>query len=267
MNIINKSGLKNRDGIPYFEAQEITHLGWIKHGFLTRKGGVSSPPYDSLNVNYFPFTNNDDQPANVLKNKNRIAKAFDFDLNRLILIRQIHKDGILILREPPNAIPPFLEYDAIITNLPNTFLGIRTADCIPILLIDKGKGIIAAIHAGREGTALHISQKVLKRMRSEFECLSKDFLILMGPSIGSCCYEIDGKVFRPEWEPFSTFLGNGKWLIDLTRINIDQMQKEGLEEDQIFKIDLCTHCHRDLFFSYRRDGKTGMQISFIGMKG
>jgi hypothetical protein len=102
-------------------------------------------------------------------------------------------------------------------------------------------------------------------MEGEFDCSSKDLLIAIGPSIGSCCYEIDERVFRSEWKPFSTPRGSGKWVVDLAQINIAQMKREGIKEEQIFWINLCTHCHNDLFFSYRKEGRTGRQLSFIGI--
>jgi copper oxidase (laccase) domain-containing protein len=101
-------------------------------------------------------------------------------------------------------------------------------------------------------------------MGREFGCSSKDFLIAIGPSIGPCCYEVDEKVFQQEWKPFSTSRGSGKWMVDLARINIAQMIKEEIEVKQIYWVNLCTRCHSDLFFSYRGEGQTGRQLSFIG---
>ena len=181
------------------------------------------------------------------------------------LLHQIHQDQILLLKEPFNTLPSSLEYDAVITNVSNLFLGILTADCVPLFVVDKEKKVIAAIHAGRQGTALHITTKVLKKMAEEFGCSPKDLLITVGPSIGFCCYEIDEKVFQPEWEPFSFLIGEGKMMVDLARINIAQIENEGIKEEQIFWIDLCTSCHQDLFFSNRKEGKTGRQLSFIGI--
>ncbi len=263
MHILNRSFLKTKNAIPYFEIHEMTKIGWVRHAFLTRKGGVSLPPYDSLNIS----NDNGDREEDVIQNKNRIAGTFYFDPKRLVLLNQIHQDRILLLREPLSTLPPLLEYDALITNSTNTFLGILTADCLPIFIVDQKKRVIAVIHAGRQGTALHITKKVLKKMKNEFGCSSssEDLLIALGPSIGPCCYEIDKKVFRSEWEPFATFLGNGKWKVDLARMNIDLMKKEGIQEEQIFRIDLCTSCHHDLFFSYRKEGQTGRQLSFIGI--
>jgi copper oxidase (laccase) domain-containing protein len=102
-------------------------------------------------------------------------------------------------------------------------------------------------------------------MMEEFGCLGKDLLIAMGPSIGPFCYEIDEKVFQQEWKSFSILEGTGKWMVDLAQINIGQMKGERIEEEQISWVNLCTHCHSDLFFSYRKEGKTGRQLSFIGI--
>ncbi len=262
MNILNRSSnLKTKDGIPYFEIPEMAELGWVRHAFLTRRGGVSIPPYDSLNMS----DRNGDRKDFISENKTRIATAFHFDSGRLILLDQMQQDQILLLREPAVTPPPSLEYDAMITNSPNIFLGILTADCLPIFAIDQKRKVIAAIHAGRWGTSLQITAKVLKKMKGDFDCSARDFLISLGPSIGPCCYEIDEEVFHPDWKPFSTAKGSGKWMVDLARINIAQMRDEGVKEEQISWINLCTRCHSDLLFSYRGEGRTGRQLSFIGI--
>jgi YfiH family protein len=177
----------------------------------------------------------------------------------------MQQDQILILKEPVITLPSPLEYDALITNSPNIYLAILTADCLPIFVVDQKRKVIAAIHAGRQGTALHITGKVLQKMRQDFGSSSRDLLITLGPSIGVCCYEIDEKAFHPEWKPFSTSRERGKWMVDLARINIAQMKEEGIEEEQISWINLCTRCGSDLFFSYRKEGQTGRQLSFIGI--
>jgi len=261
MNILNHSALKTKNNLPYFENPEIAKLKWVQHAFLTRQGGVSFPPYNSLNLS----DKNGDPKEFVSKNENIIVKAFGFETSRLILLDQMHRDQILLLGKPITTLPSILEYDALITNSPNAFLGILTADCLPIFVVDSKKKVVAAVHAGRQGTTLHITAKVLRKMEEEFGCSSKDLVITLGPSIGPCCYEIDAKVFHPEWEPYSTLRGVGKWMVDLAKINIAQMEREGIKEEQISSINLCTHCHSDLFFSYRKEGRTGRQLSFIGI--
>jgi len=261
VKILNRSSLKTKNNLPYFESPEIAKLEWVQHAFLTRQGGKSLPPYDSLNLS----DKNGDPKELVTKNENIIGKAFGFDPGRLVLLDQMHQDQILLLDKPIATLPSILEYDALITNSANAFLGILTADCLPIFVVDQKKKVIAAIHAGRQGTTLHITAKVLKKMKEEFGCSLKDFAITLGPSIGPCCYEIDQEVFHPEWEPYSTLRGVRKWMVDLARVNIAQMKREGIEGEQISWIDLCTHCCSDLFFSYRKEGRTGRQLSFIGI--
>jgi YfiH family protein len=261
MNIFERSAIKRKNKLSYFEIPEWVELGWIQHAFLTRHGGVSLSPYDSLNLS----DRNGDVKENVSKNKDLVSSIFDFDLKRMILLDQMQHDAILLLKKPIMTLSSPLEYDAMITNSPNTFLGILTADCLPIFVADQRKRVIAAIHAGRVGTGLHITEKVLKKMKEEFGCSSRDSFINIGPSIGSCCYEIDENGFRPEWEPFSISKGEAKWMLDLAQINIAQMKKEGIREEQISWVNLCTHCHTDLFFSYRKEGCTGRQLSFIGI--
>jgi YfiH family protein len=261
MNCLNRSSLKLRNNLPYFETPALAKLGWVRHAFLTRQGGVSPPPYDSLNMS----DKNDDRDEFVSRNENLIAITFGFDSSRLVLLDQMHQDQILLLKEPFVTPSSPLEYDALITNFPDTFLSILTADCLPIFVVDQKRKVIAAIHAGRQGTALHITTKVFEKMEEEFGCSSRNLLIGMGPSIGPCCYEIDEKVFHPEWEPYSIPRGAGKWTVDLARVNILQMKRQGIQEEQISWTNLCTHCHSDLFFSYRKEGRTGRQLSFIGI--
>jgi len=262
MNILNRTHLKTQNGIPYFENPELKKIRWITHAFLTRQGGLSLPPYDSLNVSL----SNGDEQKRVSSNRERIAETFGFDPNQLILLKQMQLDGILIIKDPVQIKPNPLLYDAMITDIPNQYLGILTADCIPILVVDRKRKVISAIHAGRQGSGLGITKKAIRKMKEEWGCSEKDLLITLGPSIGPCCYEIDEKVFFKEWEPFSVPRGMGKWMLDLAGINIVQLKEEGIKEDQIYWVNLCTRCHTDLFFSYRGEGQTGRQLSFIGIR-
>lgn len=261
MAILNRSFLRTKGNVPYFDIPDLAGIGWLRHAFLTRQGGTSLPPYDTLNLS----DKNGDREDSVLKNRKAIAETFGFESSRLILLDQMHQDHILLLDKPFAALPFPLEYDALITDSPNSFLGILTADCLPIFVVDLKRKVIAAIHAGRQGTALRIAAKALRTMKEAFGCQPPDLCVAIGPSIGPFCYEIDEKVFEQEWKPFSTSRGSGKWTVDLAKINMDQIKKEGIQEEQISRIDLCTHCHSDLYFSYRKQGRTGRQLSFIGM--
>lgn len=261
MNILNRTHLKSRDGIVYIENPAIKQWEWVIHGFLTRTGGISLPPYDSLNVSM----NNGDHPNLVTSNRERIARAFGFETDQLVLLKQMQLDEIFLLKHLSQTHGTLLAYDAILTDLPHQILGIQTADCIPLLIMDQRKKVIGAVHAGRQGTALEITRKVLRRMKEEWRCSERDLHVTLGPSIGPCCYEIDEKVFLKEWEPFSIRKKEGKWMVDLAALNIAQLKLEGITEEQIYQVDLCTRCNSDLFFSYRREGRTGRQLSFIGI--
>jgi hypothetical protein len=172
MNIFDRSLLKIRNGLPYFEIPEITQLEWIRHGFLTRKGGNSSPPYDSLNLS----ENNGDREEHVSGNKNLIAQTFEFDLNRLILLHQVHQDQIFLVKGPALSLPSHLEYDAQMTNASNIFLGILTAD-VPIFVADQKKKQLP--HPCREtGTTLHIPPSS-EEDEGTFGCY-EDLLIALG---------------------------------------------------------------------------------------
>jgi polyphenol oxidase len=261
MKSLHRSDLRRTNEIPYFEIPEIAHLGWVRHAFLTRMGGTSPSPFESLNLG----KDSGDSEDHVSRNKRLAASSFGFDPHQFILLHQVHEDRILVLRKPDDHLPAGLEYDAMITHAPNRFLGIKTADCLPILILDTSKKVVAGVHAGRQGTAYQITRKVLRKMKTEWGCLPGDLWVAVGPSIGPCCYEIDEKVFLQEWKSFSRSKGAGKWMVDLPGINMAQMEMEGIREDQIFRINLCTRCHPDLFFSYRGEGQTGRQLSFIGI--
>ena len=261
MFVLSRSDLGVKEELACFEVSDWAKTGWIRHAFLTRKGGISPAPFRSLNLS----TAAGDSERNVSGNRQVVAFAFHFKPNRLVLLHQKHGDRILVLKGPRAPDPRDLDYDAVVTDSPGRFLGIKTADCLPILVVDRAKKIVAAIHAGRQGTAFQITRTTIQGMGAEFGSVPTDLWIAVGPSIGRCCYEIDEKVFSREWEPFAVSKGEGKWMLDLPAINIDQMKKEGVPEDHITRIDLCTRCHPDFFFSYRGEGTTGRQLSFIGI--
>jgi hypothetical protein len=256
----DRSFLKTKDRMAFFDIPGFTRLPWIRHAFLTRQGGVSPAPFHSLNLSVATG----DSIENTDRNREEVARTFGFAPERLVLLHQNHGNRVLVLRGGTGLPSSPLEYDAMITDEADRFLAIKTADCLPILIVDQVRKVVAAIHAGREGTALRITPKVLQTMVVEFGCSREDLLIAMGPSIGVCCYEVDESVFRPELKPLSIPGGNGKWRIDLPGINRRQIMEEGINEHQIFRIDLCTACNTDLFFSHRRERRTGRQISFIG---
>lgn len=161
-------------------------------------------------------------------------------------------------------------YDAIVTDREELGIGVYTADCVPILIVDPVKRVIAAVHAGWKGTIYRIVQRVVTSMRENFRSSPSEILVAIGPSIKECCYEVDSAVTDPlktevpSWERYIIPKGQGRWMLDIQRLNEGLLLEEGVPKGNIEVIELCTRCRPDLFHSYRRDGKkTGKMMSII----
>lgn len=257
-----------RTGRIHYIAAEFTGPACSVQGFTTRHEGVSRPPYNSLNLG----TNTLDQLHSVEGNRSLLARAFDISQEALVTVRQMHGSDILIIDEPNEDYSHFLglESDAIITNQPGVMIGICVADCAPILLLDAEQKIVAAVHAGWQGTAAKLVSKTVAGMNSLFGCNPRNLQVAIGPSIGKCCYEVDAPIRQAfvqsgiPWDSFAEQAGAGKWRLDLAAANRDMLISAGVPADSIHISEMCVSCHRELFFSYRRDGgDTGRQMGFI----
>ncbi len=144
--------------------------------------------------------------------------------------------------------------DGLITNKIGKCIGIRTADCVPILLLDCQKRAIGAVHAGWRGTAAEVVKRAIQKMSAEFDTAPADVYAAIGPCIRGCCYEVGANVAAhfgplfPEWEP-----ADNKRKLDLAEANRRQMLAAGLDAERVFDCGLCTMCQHTQFFSYRRD--------------
>ncbi len=195
--------------------------------------------------------------------------------NRLLTVKQVHKSRTLVLDSPQEKLARYsrFRFDSIITNQPGIALGIKTADCLPILLLDPERRAIGALHAGWRGTGEGIAQKVVGRMGKSFGSRPVNLQAGIGPAIGHCCYEVGEDVvtaFRSNfswWAEVFSFAGSNLPRLNLPRANICQLLEAGLREENIYQLNLCTCCREDLFFSYRRNRKEkGKQLSFIALK-
>ena len=240
-------------------------------GFTTRHEGVSRTPYNSLNLG----TNTLDQPHSVEGNRSLLSRAFGITQEKLVTVKQVHGTDILVIDGPNDDVSHFLgiEGDAIITNQPGIMIGVCVADCTPILLMDQEKQVIAAVHAGWQGTASKLITKTVTGMKSLFECSTKKLQAIIGPCIGKCCYEVDTPVkqafiqYGLAWETCTEQSGDSAWRLDLAAANRDLLLAAGVPAGQIQVSGMCVSCHRELFFSYRRDGdETGRQMGFIMLK-
>jgi polyphenol oxidase len=175
----------------------------------------------------------------------------------LATLHQIHSD-IAVNADLPGC-PS--EGDALLSDSPGRFVGVKTADCLPILLVDERHRAVAAVHAGWRGTVSGVALSTLKAMAARWGTQPGDLHAAIGPGIGKCCFEVGPEVAIQFGEPFQ------RSRIDLEQVNRLQLVEAGLAPDRIYTVGLCTFCHSDEFFSFRRDReKAGRMISVIGVK-
>jgi YfiH family protein len=284
-------------GVRILQAVALNKLPWLVHGFSTRPGGVSPLANRSavahekvekvLNLGFAQW----DTRENVLENRRCFQSALGATDLTFVPLKQFHSDVMHVFATPP-AEP--CRGDASATNQPGLLLGVQTADCVPILLVDPKKRAVAAVHAGWRGTLQRIIMKAIGRMHMQFGTRPADLLAALGPAIGGCCYEVGTEVAAafltqfPNAAEWFDELRTGdepnplQWLsmmppghqpppksvfLDLRKANRAELLDAGLREKNIFVSELCTACRRDLFFSYRKEGaQSGRLISVIGVR-
>jgi len=197
----------------------------------------------------------------VKENRENLAKKYSFSNKKLVYMNQTHGCNVVVVdKNSPNLID---NCDAIITKEKNLPIMVMVADCIPILLFDKNKEIVAAIHAGRNSTFLEIAKKTAKVLIDEFSCETKDIKAILGPSIQKCCYEVSLELIDIVKTSFGErFVKNRN--IDLQGIN--KMQLESLNIKDIEILQVCTKCSNKPYFSYRKDKKCGRFAGVIFIK-
>lgn len=277
------------------QAAALKKLSWVVHGFSTRQGGITTA-YGGRTLN-LGFTK-DDKRDNVEKNRTRLLLSIGAADKRkpwpLVTLRQIHSDLIHVVR---SAEPSRLTGDGLITNLPGIALAVMTADCLPVLLVDRKNKAVGAFHAGWRGTVQRIVEKGLGIMRHEFGTRPQDVFAAIGPGIQACCYEV-GEELREQFHSQFAYAGelfhevkhsdivrekypllfmnmrapgHGdqciKLHLDLREANRRQLIEAGVPKKQITALENCTACDTRGFFSHRAEkGRTGRMMAVIGIK-
>ncbi|WP_419671460.1 peptidoglycan editing factor PgeF [Aliarcobacter butzleri] len=202
-----------------------------------------------------------DIKENVDKNRQKLALKYDYKNEDLCYMNQIHSANVVVVDENS---PKYIDNcDALITKTKNLPLMVMVADCIPILMFDEVKGVIAAIHAGRNSTFLKISEITSKKMIEDFSCKTENIKVIMGPSIQKCCYEVNDELKNIVEKSFGKefVIGNN---IDLQGINKKLLENLGIKNIEISSI--CTKCSNKPFFSYRKEKNTGRFAGVITFK-
>ncbi|MEM4410023.1 MAG: peptidoglycan editing factor PgeF [Candidatus Caldarchaeum sp.] len=190
-------------------------------------------------------------------------------LKTIKTLRQVHSSRVVVIKDSETSFEGVLEGDALISSVKACGVGVYTADCVPILLVDRSLRAVGAVHAGWRGTLEKIVPSIIKLFGSEFGVTPSELVAAIGPSIGGCCYEVGEDVAQK----FIDFLGdvNGcifpvrgyKYLLDLKEVNRITLFRCGVESVEV--LPHCTMCRSDLY-SLRREGRgVRSQLSFIGL--
>ncbi len=265
------------DGVTALICAPLEQAGFA-NGFSTRGGGTSAMPDLSLNLAGF----NEDTAENILENRRRFLKLFPGPW-ALAGCWQVHGNDARVVESLADAKPAedargdTIYCDAIVSNAKGVLAGVKTADCVPILLGDPKTGAFAAVHAGWRGTLATIAPTTVRRMSDKYQTQPADLMVAIGPAAGACCYEVGSEVIDSFTQtfPMQTNLFNATSenhaCVDLIKSNTAQLVNAGVAEVNIYAAPLCTMCRTDLFFSYRREkaanGKVGRLMSVIGRAG
>ncbi len=227
----------------------------IVAGFTTRRGGVSTPPFDSLNMGF----NTADDPGAVSENHRILFDHIGIAEDRAALMGQVHGSYVRIV-ESGGLYP---ETDAIITSQTGLLLGVRVADCVPLLIHDASKGIAGAVHCGWKPIASGIIERTVDTMRQAWNSEPADIRAALGPSAGPCCYEIGPEV-AARLSQQAIREREGRIFADLRAEITLRLGNIGITADRIEMIAPCTICGESLYYSHRRDGvRSGRMMGFI----
>ena len=262
------------DGVRALICAPLEQDGFV-NGFSTRLGGVSDMPNDALSLAGF----NDDKAENILENRRRFLKLFPGDW-ALAGCWQVHGADIRVVSSALEAKPAENERgdtiycDSIVSHARGVLAGVKTADCVPLLIGDPKTGAFAAVHAGWRGTLAGVGAITVERLEAEYNANPGDVRIAIGASAGPCCYEVGIDVIEAFTSKFAdganlfTPTRDRHALVDLLKSNRDQLVSVGVEESRIHTAPICTMCRTDLFFSYRREksvnGKVGRLMAVVG---
>jgi len=239
----------------------------VPHCFTTRLGGVSQGYLSSLNLGM----NRGDDPANVVKNYEILAKALGFDLAHLVLTHQTHSDIVrTVTKKDADGLDhhAYPESDAIITKDPGTALMVFSADCTPILFYDPVTGAVGAAHAGWRGTASKIGAKTVNAMEKAFGCRPENIRAAIGPNIAQCCFETDADVPQAMQAAIGDAAkawirqSGNKYYVNLKEINAYILRQAGVRQIEISSD--CTVCQHTRYWSHRvTKGHRGSQGAII----
>lgn len=245
----------------------------LVHGVTTRLGGMSAPPFASLNLSFAVG----DDPAAVCSNRQRLADTLGVPIQATVTAHQVHGTTVRLVTtaeagagalDPATSLPAT---DALITSTPGLYLTQRYADCLPLLFYDPRHHAVGLAHAGWRGTLAGIAGQTVAAMVAAFRTDPADLWVGLGPAIGPCCYEVGAEVIAAAAAAGQSAAlkpqGNGRVHFDLWTANRRQLQAAGIPVAQILDSHLCTACHTNEFYSHRAEGgRTGRFGAVLGIR-
>ena len=241
----------------------------MPHGFTTRYGGVSEGIWSSLNVG----ENRGDKPEHVRENYARVGAILGVGADDFVTTRQVHGAVVRVAAEEDRRKvfdPVPYEADGLVTNIRNLPMMIYIADCIPVLLCDEEHGVIGAVHCGWKSSVADILGNAMQEMK-RLGADPAEIKAAIGPGIGLDHFEVGPEVVEAASEYLREDLGdlchkedNGKYMLDLKRVNARRLLQLGLREENIDISDECTMCHPEKYWSHRvTKGERGSQCAVI----
>jgi YfiH family protein len=287
------------NGVEWSQVPNWEKTKWLWHGFSTRRGGASRAycPDGSAGELNLGFTAADSRDA-VIHNRRLLAEAVTGDASTpMIALRQFHSNLVVTARPADALRDRPRKADGLMASEPGVLLAIQTADCIPVLVADRKRRVVAAFHAGWRGTVKRIVETGVGRMRLEFGSRPEDLVAAIGPGVGACCYAVGDEVltsfqsqfaysaelfcevydsdpvrmkfpmlFLTQRAPGHSPIGPNLHL-DLVEANRRQLIDAGLKPGAIQVMGGCTSCQPELFFSHRASrGHAGRMMSVIGIR-
>ncbi len=259
-----KLELQITDNITYITSKELFKND-IYLAFTMRKTGLSSKPYDSLNLGFHV----DDDPKTVAQNRILTSKALKYNAGDLTCSQQVHGNKVKFVAQNEKGAGS-LDYDTSIagvdglaTDVENLPMAMFFADCLPVVLIGLDPKTVAIVHAGYKGLLNNVIERMLKITRQKIE--PSKMLAFLGPAIGPCCYEVEAERINMFHANFPNIVRKNDKALDLKKIAIHQLEGCGVGLKNIFNADYCTSCNSELFYSFRKEKVTGRQaaIAFI----
>lgn len=249
----------------------------IVSGISVRSGGVSLPPFQSLNMGLHVH----DDPKAVVENRRRLSEQLAFPLEKWVCAQQVHGTDIVEATSgdagagATNLQTVLKGADGLFTTETGLLLALCFADCVPVYFYSANRPAVGLLHAGWRGTVRGGAPKMVELWRSHLRLSPEEIYAVIGPSVGPSEYEVDEKVIDEvrrlegiDWEAAArpSQSGGGHYMLDLKELNRLLLLRSGLPADHILCSRYCTVSRPDLFFSHRRDqGRTGRMIGFIGM--